>query len=97
MSNKTSFDVSVINDGNLYVELSAENGGNEREEYHLTPKDGNIQSDEMLLNGSPLKLTDSSDIPAMNPRLVDPTSPISVAADSIVFVTIRNFEAPACS
>ncbi|KAJ0039268.1 hypothetical protein Pint_23534 [Pistacia integerrima] len=98
MSNKTSFDVSVINDENLYGEFVAkEDGGKMREEYHLTPKDGNIQSDEILLNGTPLKLTNSSDIPPMNPKLVNPSSPISVAADSIVFVTLRDFDAPACA
>ncbi|XP_031269357.1 heparanase-like protein 2 [Pistacia vera] len=98
MSNKTSFDVSVINDENLYGEFVAkEDGGKMREEYHLTPKDGNIQSDEILLNGTPLKLTNSSDIPPMNPKLFNPSSPISVAADSIVFVTLRDFDAPACA
>lgn len=72
-------------------------GYEKREEYHLTPKDGNIQSDVVLLNGTPLKLTDSSDIPAMNPMLVDAYAPISVAAHSIVYVTIRDFHAPTCA
>ncbi|XVE85775.1 hypothetical protein DITRI_Ditri17bG0118100 [Diplodiscus trichospermus] len=65
-----------------------------REEYHLTPKDGNIQSDVVLSNGTPLKLRDSSDIPNMNLKHVDGFAPISVAARSIVFATIRDFRAP---
>ncbi|KAA8532948.1 hypothetical protein F0562_032935 [Nyssa sinensis] len=78
MSNSTTFEVSVINDLNLYPGQSEKIYSTEqREEYHLTPKDGNIQSDVLLLNGTPLKLTESSDIPALNPELVDPFNPIS--------------------
>ncbi|KAL3511069.1 hypothetical protein ACH5RR_030470 [Cinchona calisaya] len=91
MSNSTSFDVSVVNEHNL-----SENS-EQREEYHLTPKDGNIQSDVLLLNGTPLKLTESSDIPALNPQLVDASKTISVAPDSIVFVNLKGFKAPACA
>ncbi|GMI63492.1 glucuronidase 1 [Hibiscus trionum] len=36
------------------------------------------------------------DIPAMDPKLVDASTPISIAAQSIAYVTIRDFEAPAC-
>lgn len=106
MSNSTTFEVSVVNDLNLYpgdqedlnfypeqIDLYAP----QREEYHLTPKGGNIQSDVLLLNGTPLKLTDSLDIPALNPQIVDPTLPVSVAPDSIVFATLRGFKAPACA
>jgi heparanase 1 len=73
------------------------NGSNQREEYHLTPKDGNIQSDVVLLNGTPLQLTSSQDIPSLSPMIVDSSSPIRVAPDSIVYVTIRDFKAPACA
>ncbi|KAF8399562.1 hypothetical protein HHK36_015429 [Tetracentron sinense] len=104
MSNSTSFNVSVVNDLNLYPENSESveqdshmTHGEQREEYHLTPKDGDIQSDVVLLNGSPLKLTESSDIPTMNATLADPSSPIIVAPDSIVFVGLRDFKAPACA
>ena len=72
-------------------------GYQNREEYHLTPLGGDIQSDIVLLNEAPLALTDSSDIPAMDPKLVDASTPISVAAHSIVYVTIRDFHAPACA
>ena len=34
-----------------------------REEYHLTAKDGNLQSKVMLLNGKELSVTLSCDIP----------------------------------
>ncbi|KAK9277118.1 hypothetical protein L1049_006657 [Liquidambar formosana] len=74
MSNSTSFNVSVENDFNLNPEsrrnLKAVSEGSkqQREEYHLTPKDGNIQSDVLLLNGVPLKLTESLDIPTYGPK-----------------------------
>lgn len=69
----------------------------EREEYHLTPEGGNIQTDVVLLNGTPLKITNGSHIPAMNPSLVDPSMPINVAPYSIVFANIKGFRAPACA
>ncbi|KAL3731633.1 hypothetical protein ACJRO7_028506 [Eucalyptus globulus] len=98
MSNSTSFNVSVVNDLNIYPAVEQACGGRQhREEYHLTPKDGNIQSDVLLLNGTPLELTELSDIPEMKPELVDPSLPIAVAADSIVYATLRDFRAPACA
>ncbi|KAL0293417.1 UNVERIFIED_CONTAM: Heparanase-like protein 2 [Sesamum radiatum] len=98
MSNSTTFQVSVMDDLNLYPEeYSLSSYVWQREEYHLTPKDGNIQSDVVLLNGTPLKLTESSDIPAMDPQVVDAASPITVRPDSIVFATLRGFAAPACA
>ncbi|RYR68902.1 hypothetical protein S83_007536 [Arachis hypogaea] len=69
-----------------------------RKEYHLTPKDENIQSDVVLLNGTPLKLTKSKKIPKLKPKIVDASSSsIKVAPHSIVFVQINNFNAPACA
>ncbi|KAL3367699.1 hypothetical protein AABB24_008848 [Solanum stoloniferum] len=108
MDKSTTFDVSVVNDLNMYAESVASveyinpnpdsvESIHPREEYHLTPKDGNIQSDVLLLNGTPLKLTSSLDIPVLKPKLVDPTLPISVAPQSIVFATLRGFQAPACA
>ncbi|KAJ1389827.1 Heparanase-like protein 2 [Sesbania bispinosa] len=98
MSNST-FNVSLVNDMNLspeeYVEASVVT--EMREEYHLTPKDGNIQSDVVLLNGTPLKLTSSLDIPEMKPGMVESSSPIIAGPHSMVFVRIKNFHAPACS
>ncbi|KAF3431529.1 hypothetical protein FNV43_RR26260 [Rhamnella rubrinervis] len=100
MSNSTHFDVSIINDFNLYPEqhqVSNSNAISQREEYHLTPKDGDIRSEVLLLNGTPLKLTDSLDIPKMEPVLVDSSSSISVAPDSFVFVVLRCFKAATCA
>nr|KJB33259.1 hypothetical protein B456_006G004500 [Gossypium raimondii] len=67
-----------------------------REEYHLTALGGNIQGQIVLLNDVPMVLTDTFDIPAMDPKLVNASTPISVAAHSIVYVTIRDFHAPVC-
>ncbi|KAK7307068.1 hypothetical protein VNO77_39803 [Canavalia gladiata] len=106
MSNST-LNVSPVNDMNLYPDTVEESvqmtelfnllNTEKREEYHLTPKDGNLQSDVVLLNGTPLELTKSLDIPEMKPKLVDPSSPINAGPHSIVFVHIKSFNAPACS
>ncbi|PIA62977.1 hypothetical protein AQUCO_00200770v1 [Aquilegia coerulea] len=66
-----------------------------REEYHLTP-DGHLRSQTMLLNGKPLKLTETGDIPTLDPVLVDVRSHISIAPLSISFIAFPKFEAPAC-
>lgn len=100
MSNSTYFDVSVVNDFNLYpqrLQSSNSNARSQREEYHLTPQDGDILSEVLLLNGTPLKLTDSLDIPNMEPVLVDSSSSISVAPDSFVFVVLKDFKAATCA
>ncbi|KAM5567340.1 heparanase-like protein 2 [Rosa sericea] len=104
MSNSTTFDVEVFPEFNLHpwqrYEVQSDTksaGAPMREEYHLTPEGGNIQSDVLLLNGTPLKLTESSDIPELQPKLVDPTSAVSVAPQSFVFVSIKDFHAPACA
>nr|DAD31405.1 TPA_asm: hypothetical protein HUJ06_010256 [Nelumbo nucifera] len=99
MSNSTSFNVSVVNDLNLYPlsqnkQSAKAQSGQQREEYHLTPKDGNIQSDVVLLNGTPLVLTEDSDIPPLNPIKVGPSSPINIAPDSVVFATLQGFKPP---
>ncbi|XP_052875025.1 heparanase-like protein 2 [Gossypium arboreum] len=67
-----------------------------REEYHLTALGGDIQGQIVLLNDVPMVPTDTFDIPAMDPKLVNASTPISVAAHSIVYVTIRDFHAPVC-
>lgn len=68
-----------------------------REEYHLTAKDGDLQSKTMLLNGVPLELGDAGSIPAMDPVLVAVDSPVHLAPTSIAFVVLPMFEAKACS
>ncbi|CAK9312250.1 unnamed protein product [Citrullus colocynthis] len=67
-----------------------------REEYHLTPKDGYLQSQTMVLNDVPLELTEDGNIPQLNPVLNDVNSPIFIAPLSIAFIVFPNFEAPTC-
>ncbi|KAL6505644.1 hypothetical protein OROHE_023023 [Orobanche hederae] len=93
MSNSTRFEATVVvGDSQPYTDAN-----HKREEYHLTPKEGNILSDVVLLNGTPLNLTESSDIPALNPKQIDPKSPIIVAPNSIVFATLKDVPAAACA
>jgi len=67
-----------------------------REEYHLTPKDGNLQSQQVLLNGKVLATDANGDIPKLEPMQVEGTKPITVGPYSIVFAHIPSFYAPAC-
>ncbi|MED6221114.1 hypothetical protein PIB30_051253 [Stylosanthes scabra] len=68
-----------------------------REEYHLTPKDGYLRSQTMLLNGNPLELTHAGEIPSLDPVKSDVHSPLHIAPLSIVFIVYPNFDAPACA
>ncbi|KAG1341993.1 putative Heparanase-like protein 2 [Cocos nucifera] len=102
LSNSTSFDVSVVSDLNLYPpkigrSLASVQEKGQREEYHLTPQGGNIQSRVMLLNGQPLNLTCSGDIPEMYPFIADAAAPLYIAPHSIAFVSFEDFRAPACA
>ncbi|GKV35562.1 hypothetical protein SLEP1_g43812 [Rubroshorea leprosula] len=67
-----------------------------REEYHLTPKDGYLQSQTMVLNGLPIEPTEAEHIPELEPVHLDLTSPISIAPLSISFIVFPNMDAPAC-
>lgn len=67
-----------------------------REEYHLTPQHGNIQSKVMLLNGVPLELTEYGDVPSFRPTMVKVSSPITISPLSIKFLQFPNFDAPGC-
>jgi heparanase 1 len=67
-----------------------------REEYHLTPKDGSLQSQHVLLNGNVLAPDANGEIPKLEPVQVEGTQPITVAPYSIVFAHIPRFYAPAC-
>uniref|UniRef100_M8D0M8 Heparanase-like protein 3 n=1 Tax=Aegilops tauschii TaxID=37682 RepID=M8D0M8_AEGTA len=71
--------------------------GAAREEYHLTPEGGNIQSQMMLLNGRALAAGADGGIPGMEPVKVDAARPIAVAPRSIVFVHMPDYHAPACA
>ncbi|XP_059285537.1 heparanase-like protein 3 [Lycium ferocissimum] len=70
---------------------------NTREEYHLTAKDGDLQSQTMLLNGNALTIDSSGNIPSLEPIFVNSTEPISVGPFSIVFVHLPYVLLPACS
>ncbi|XP_022883685.1 heparanase-like protein 1 [Olea europaea var. sylvestris] len=67
-----------------------------REEYHLTPEAGNLQSRTMLLNGQALQLTERGDIPSLSPVLRDINSPITISPLSIKFIVFANFYTPGC-
>lgn len=73
--------------------------GRVRAEYHLTPKDGNLQSRVMLLNGKVLgPYSDSSTkfIPSLEPINTRLSDPIVVAPSSIVFAQIPSTNVAAC-
>ncbi|CAI9754087.1 unnamed protein product [Fraxinus pennsylvanica] len=67
-----------------------------REEYHLTPEAGNLQSRTMLLNGQALQLTERGDIPSLSPVPRDINSPITISPLSIKFIVFTNFNTPGC-
>ncbi|GER53476.1 glucuronidase 3 [Striga asiatica] len=67
-----------------------------REEYHLSPMDGNLQSRTVLLNGRPLFVGPSGAIPALSPKKVDDLKPITVNPHTIAFVHIPHAIIPAC-
>ncbi|KAM0847660.1 hypothetical protein ACQ4PT_054879 [Festuca glaucescens] len=75
----------------------AQAAGAMREEYHLTAKDGDIQSQVMMLNGRALVTVADGNIPRMEPARVDGAQHIVIAPYSIVFAHIPYFHAPACS
>ncbi|XP_028111620.1 heparanase-like protein 3 isoform X1 [Camellia sinensis] len=68
----------------------------EREEYHLTAKDGNLHSQIMLLNGKILTVNSFGEMPPMEPVRVNSSEPVTVAPFSIVFAHIPNVVLPAC-
>ncbi|KAK3000331.1 hypothetical protein RJ639_022446 [Escallonia herrerae] len=67
-----------------------------REEYHLTPADGNIRSKTMLLNGRRIELTAGGDIPTLLPSFLKADSGISISPLSMKFIVFPNFNAPGC-
>ncbi|KAG6587568.1 heparanase-like protein 1 [Cucurbita moschata] len=67
-----------------------------REEYHLTPKDGYLQTQTMLLNGSPLELTADGELPSLNPVRRDVNTPVHMTPLSVAFIVFPNFDAPSC-
>ncbi|PHU05256.1 hypothetical protein BC332_26078 [Capsicum chinense] len=71
--------------------------GIEREEYHLTAKNGDLHSQKVLLNGKELNVDHFGRIPPMESITVNPSDPIAIAPLSIVFVRIPTIQVPACS
>ncbi|ONM38830.1 Heparanase-like protein 3 [Zea mays] len=67
-----------------------------RQEYHLTPKDGNLQSQQLLLNGNVLATDADGEIPELEPVQVEGTQPITVGPYSTVFAHVPSFYAPTC-
>ncbi|XP_077237990.1 heparanase-like protein 3 isoform X2 [Tasmannia lanceolata] len=67
-----------------------------REEYHLSAKDGDLQSQTMLLNGNILDVSLDGQIPSLQPVKINSSQPITVAPFSIVFAHIPNIDVPAC-
>ncbi|KAJ4959519.1 hypothetical protein NE237_026630 [Protea cynaroides] len=92
LDSNTTVDVSVATED----AVTSEHNGITREEYHLTAKDGDLQSQTMLLNGKALTVSSSGDIPTLDPTSVDSSGPITVAPYSIVFAHIPNIDVPAC-
>ncbi|KAL4318214.1 hypothetical protein GQ457_18G003810 [Hibiscus cannabinus] len=67
-----------------------------REEYHLTAKDGNLQSQTVLLNGNILSVNSSGIIPPLEPLRINSAKPIVVAPLSIVFAHMPDVTVAAC-
>ncbi|PPR84373.1 hypothetical protein GOBAR_AA36339 [Gossypium barbadense] len=72
-------------------------GSKDREEYHLAVLAGNIQGQIVLLNDTPMVPTETFNLPVMEPKVVNASMPISIVAHSMVYVTIRDFQASACA
>lgn len=70
------------------VHSPSSNNGFTREEYHLTAKDENLNSQTVLLNGKELSVNSTGIIPLLDPIEVNISNPIMVAPFSIVFVHI---------
>lgn len=70
--------------------------GATREEYHLTPKDGDLHSQTMLLNGNILSVNSAGEIPALTPLIVNSSAPISIAPFSIVFMHFPDIALAGC-
>ncbi|CAN1839778.1 Heparanase-like protein 1 [Linum perenne] len=80
-----------------WIGSEATDGSLLREEYHLSPKDGNLRSKIMLLNGNPLQLTEKGDIPKLEPMRYRLSSPLYISSSSISFIVLPNFGAQACA
>ncbi|CAI9092664.1 OLC1v1027974C1 [Oldenlandia corymbosa var. corymbosa] len=94
VENATITNKPILRRNGNFTRLKVES--NMREEYHLTPKDGDIHSQTVLLNGKVLTIDRSGNIPPLKPVKVNPLSLVTVAPFSIVFAHIPNILVPAC-
>jgi heparanase 1 len=65
-------------------------------EFHMSPEGGDIHSHVVLLNGTPLRLTESGKLPVMEGRPVDTYTPVTVNPLTYVFVALKDLRVPAC-
>ncbi|CAN1151935.1 Heparanase-like protein 2 [Linum perenne] len=79
----------------LWIGSEASDESLSREEYHLSPKDGNLQSQTTVLNGIPVQLTEEGDLPKLEPVHTSLSSPLFISSLSIAFIVLPNFDAPA--
>ncbi|CAI0560187.1 unnamed protein product [Linum tenue] len=63
----------------------------------MSPKDGDLQSKTMLLNGIQLQLTEKEGIPNLQPIRSRLSSPLYISSLSISFIVFPNFDSPACA
>ncbi|CAH8270412.1 unnamed protein product [Arabidopsis lyrata] len=80
-----------------WIGSKASDGYLNREEYHLKPENGELQSKTMILNGKSLKPMATGDIPSLEPVLRGVNSPLNVLPLSMSFIVLPNFDASACS
>ncbi|KAH9624299.1 hypothetical protein KSS87_007202, partial [Heliosperma pusillum] len=92
LSGNTTVQSNVVYNGTYERNETA----NVRSEYHLTAKDGELQSQVMLLNGDILTVSSSGEIPPFTPLHVNTSEPIVIGPFSIVFVHMPFTLLPAC-
>ncbi|KAI3426564.1 uncharacterized protein J3R85_009928 [Psidium guajava] len=104
LDGKSTAEVAIVNNGtpirnhrHYTIGNNTITDENMREEYHLTPKDGDPLSRTMLLNGNILAVSSSGEIPALRPKYVNSSSSIVVAPNSIVFAHMPYYAVPDCS
>ncbi|KAL3679607.1 hypothetical protein R1sor_022563 [Riccia sorocarpa] len=71
--------------------------GDFRLEYHMSALNRNVSSSVVLLNGQPLLMTPSGELPTLALVEVNSTSPISVEPLTYAYVVIQNANVPACA
>ncbi|MCO5566701.1 hypothetical protein L7F22_020379 [Adiantum nelumboides] len=93
-SPNTAYEVDVLTQTTA---VSMDAGKIMRMEYHLTPKDGDLTSQIVLLNGEPLHVNDRGELPLLSPKVVGESAPLLVNPLSILFVSLPYLHVAACS